>query len=62
MVPRNSIAIVPLMDMLNHSFTAAARGVLNTVTGHYNIITDVGFRKNEEIFICYGNMTKYVLI
>eukprot|EP00047_Mylnosiga_fluctuans_P009529 m.11849 g.11849 ORF g.11849 m.11849 type:complete len:419 (+) comp2670_c1_seq1:2-1258(+) len=51
---RTSVAVVPLMDMLNHAHTASTRGRTHPISQRYEIVTDTPFGRGDEVFICYG--------
>ncbi|XP_067421650.1 SET domain-containing protein 4 [Emydura macquarii macquarii] len=47
-------ALVPYLDLLNHSPNVQVKAAFNEQTRCYEIWTDSHCRRHEELFICYG--------
>jgi len=50
----NCLALVPYLDLLNHSSEVEVTAGLNSEETHYRIVTHSGVRKYEQAFINYG--------
>ncbi|KAJ2486668.1 hypothetical protein EV174_000980 [Coemansia sp. RSA 2320] len=51
---QGSIALAPLLDLLNHSETASISALYDTERGHFVIKTNRPFKRGQEVFISYG--------
>ncbi|CAL4119849.1 unnamed protein product [Meganyctiphanes norvegica] len=47
-------ALAPYLDLLNHTHTAEVTAGLNPVNSCYEIITQVPYKRHEQVFINYG--------
>lgn len=47
-------ALAPYLDLLNHTHTAEVTTGLNLVNQCYEILTEVSYKKHEQVFINYG--------
>ncbi|CAG9533014.1 unnamed protein product [Cercopithifilaria johnstoni] len=53
----DSLAIVPLIDMLNHSNDNQCCAIWDSTLNLYKVVGTRFIRKGEQIFICYGSHT-----
>ncbi|EJW75428.1 hypothetical protein WUBG_13665, partial [Wuchereria bancrofti] len=53
----DSLAIVPLIDMLNHSNDSQCCAIWDGKLNLCKVIVTRPIRKGEQIFICYGSHT-----
>ncbi|OZC11129.1 hypothetical protein X798_01955 [Onchocerca flexuosa] len=53
----DSLAIVPLIDMLNHSNDNQCCAIWDSRSNLYKVIVTRPIHKGEQIFICYGSHT-----
>ncbi|CAG5132094.1 unnamed protein product, partial [Candidula unifasciata] len=49
------LALAPFLDLLNHSDCSQMSAGINVKSKTYDIITQDTYKKNEQVFICYGS-------
>ncbi|BFZ06221.1 hypothetical protein BsWGS_09259 [Bradybaena similaris] len=49
------LALAPFLDLLNHSDCSQMSAGINVKSRTYDIITQDTYKKNEQVFICYGS-------
>jgi len=56
MSPYRSYAMLPLIDMFNHHCNSGkSNAKLEESTGRFEIVTEAGFKKGDQVFIQYGS-------
>jgi len=56
MSPYRSYAMLPLIDMFNHHCNSGkSNAKLEENTGRFEIVTEAGFKKGDQVFIQYGS-------
>lgn len=61
--PRDgNFALVPFLDLLNHSPLATVDAAFNPATQHYEIRTSTPCKKRSQVFISYGPHTSETLL
>ncbi|XP_006862623.1 PREDICTED: SET domain-containing protein 4 [Chrysochloris asiatica] len=61
-VEPDTCALAPYLDLLNHSPDVQVKAAFNEETRCYEIRAASGYRKHEEVFICYGPHDNHSLL